>query len=74
MESALEVLENPRILTEPVGATGIRYVGAENPPPPIVERTIINRSEAMLMLQGHDLDIEIPAALRSAAKGRTAPA
>jgi hypothetical protein len=87
MRSWEEVIANPAIVTEPFGAAGIRYVSLQlkreeeealrawhgkNPPPPIVERTVINRSEAMMMLQGTEFDLTIPPKLEADIRsGRT---
>lgn len=50
------------IVVEPSQEEGVRFLGIQNPPP-IVERTVINRSEAVMMLQGHDLNLVIPRGL-----------
>ena len=44
------------LITEYDGGTGIRFVGLRNPSP-FLGRTVINRNEAYLMLQGHELDL-----------------
>lgn len=53
-------LENPLdISAEATDFGSIRYEGLLNPSP-VPERTLINRSEAYLMLQGHEIRLNIP--------------
>ena len=47
---------NDGLITEFDGRSGIRFVGFENPSP-FLGRTVINRDEAYLMLQGHSIDL-----------------
>lgn len=63
-----KIVDDVDIITEPVGRAGIRYIGFKNPPPPVVERTMINRSEAYLMLDGHELILDIPKELKEAVR------
>ena len=48
------------VITEPRGRAGIRFVGIRNPSP-FLERTVINRNEAYLLLQGHNLNLTLKA-------------
>jgi hypothetical protein len=50
-------MEDPDIVTERDGS-GIRFVGLTNPSP-FLARTVINRNEAYMMLEGHTLDVEV---------------
>ena len=49
-------MEEPEIITE-LDGEGIRFVGFANPSP-FLQRTVINRNEAYMMLEGHTLDVE----------------
>jgi hypothetical protein len=49
-------MQEPEIITEPDG-NGILFIGFENPSP-FLARTVINRNEAYMMLEGHTLDVE----------------
>ena len=46
------------LITEPHGRAGVRFIGIRNPSP-FLERTVINRNEAYLLLQGHNLNLTI---------------
>lgn len=47
------------IITEPVGRLGVRFVGFRNPSV-FAKRTLINRSEAEVMLVGHEISLVVP--------------
>jgi Gene product 88 len=49
-------MEDAEIVTEPDG-DGIRFVGFSNPSP-FLQRTVINRGEAYMMLEGHTIDVK----------------
>jgi len=49
-------MDDQEIITERDGS-GIRFVGFSNPSP-FLQRTVINRNEAYLMLEGHTFDVE----------------
>ena len=50
-------MEQSELITE-LDGDGVRFVGFENPSP-FLARTVINRNEAYLMLQGHTIDVEM---------------
>ena len=50
-------MESSDLITE-LDGSGIRFVGFKNPSP-FLQRTVTNRNEAYLMLEGHTLDVKV---------------